>query len=203
MTDTGGERPAPPHQPEQSTRKRVAEGLARRYRRERRFRRLGLAALLFGLGFLAVFFVTLIVNGHSAFMQTRILLEITLDPEIIDPGGRRDPIELETANYQALIRAALSERFPNVTERREQRDLYALVSPAADLELRALVLAEPGVLGATRSFWLLADDDIDMLVKGNIDRAGPEAGRRLSDQQIDLTDHRALPSLGDWLGKLT
>ncbi len=184
MSDAGGERPAPPQQPEQSTRRRVAEGLARRYRRERRFRRLGLAALLFGLGFLAVFFVTLIINGHSAFVQTRILLEITLDPATIDPDGLRDPVELETANYQALIRAALNERFPNVTERREQRDLYALISPAADLEIRAFVLDDPRVLGATRSFWLLADDDVDMLVKGNIDRAAPETGRRLSDQQI-------------------
>src|SRR5690606_40068244 len=131
MSDSSSDlRDPKPLQPAQSTRARVAEGLARRYRRERRFRRLGLGALLFGLGFLAVFFVTLIVNGHSAFMQTRILLDIELDGTAIDPEGRRDPITLETANYQALIRESLSERFASVTERRDLRELYALVSPA-------------------------------------------------------------------------
>ena len=173
-----------PPQPEQSTRARVAEGLERRYRRERRFRLLGLAALLFGLGFLAVFFVTLIVNGHSAFMQTRILLDVELDPETIDPDGRRDPIALETANYQALIREALNARFPNVTTRADLRELYALLSPAADLEIRSLVLEDPAVIGERRSLWLLADDDVDMLIKGYIERDVPEAGRRLSDRQI-------------------
>jgi phosphate transport system permease protein len=182
MTEPG------PSPPEQSTRARVAEGLARRYRRERRFRFLGLGALLFGLGFLAVFFVTLIVNGHSAFLQTRILLDVELDGEAIDPEGRRDPITLETANYQALIRESLSRRFPNVAERRDLRELYALLSPAADLEIRELVLENPFVIGETRTFWLLADDDVDMLVKGYIERDVPEAGRRLSDQQIDWVE---------------
>src|SRR5690606_26692791 len=137
-------------------------------RRERAFKLLGLGALLFGLGFLAVFFVTLIVNGHSAFMQTRILLDIELDEAAIDPDGRRDPVALETANYQALIRAALERRFPGVSERRELRELYALLSPAADLEIRALVLENPALIGETLSLWLLADDDVDMLAKGHI-----------------------------------
>ena len=182
MSDVGRDPAA--SRPEQSTRARVAEGLQRRYRRERRFRLLGLAALLFGLGFLAVFFVTLVVNGHSAFMQTRILLDIELDADLIDPEGRRDPVALETANYQALIREALTRRFPDVTERQELRALFALSSPAADLEIRALVLEDPDVIGETRSLWLLADDDVDMLVKGYIDRTQPEGRRRLSDQQI-------------------
>lgn len=177
-----------PNGPEQSTRARVAEGLARRYRRERRFRLLGLAALLFGLGFLAVFFVTLIANGHSAFQQTRILLDVELDAATIDPEGRRDPIALETANYQGLIRDALVARFPAVTERRDLRELYALLSPAADLEVRKLVLDDPDVIGETHSLWLLADDDVDMLMKGYIDRDASEAGRRLSDQQIGWID---------------
>src|SRR5690606_6047004 len=37
-------------------------------------------------------------------------------------------------------------------------------------------------------FWLLADDDVDMLVKGRIDRDVPEARRRLSDDQLGWID---------------
>jgi len=170
------------------TRDRVAEGLRRRYMKERAFRLLGLAALLFGLGFLAIFFVTLVANGASALLQTRILLDVELDPEVIDPEGGRDVVALETANYQQLIRDALNRLFPDVTERPERRALYRLLSPAAVLEVREIVLANPAVIGETRSLWLLADDDVDMLIKGNIDRAVPESERRLSDAQIRWID---------------
>ncbi|MFO7286103.1 MAG: phosphate ABC transporter permease PstA [Gammaproteobacteria bacterium] len=179
--------PVKPNEPPR-TRDRVAEGLRRRYMKERAFRLLGLAALLFGLGFLAIFFVTLVSNGASALLQTRILLDVELDPEVIDPEGRRDAVALETANYQQLIRDALNRLFPDVTERSERRALYRLLSPAADLEVRELVLANPALIGETRSLWLLADDDVDMLIKGNIDRDVPESERRLSDAQIGWID---------------
>ena len=52
----------------------VARGIARRYRNERIFRALGLAALMIGLGFLAFFFYTLIGNAYTALTQTRIRL---------------------------------------------------------------------------------------------------------------------------------
>lgn len=167
-----------------TTRDRVAAGLRRRYRRERTFRLLGFAALVFGLGFLAIFFVTIVSNGHSALQQTRILLDVELDPDVIDPEGRRDPIDLETANYQASIRDALERLFPNVTERADLRQLYRLLSPAADLEVRALVLKNPNVIGTTVALWLLADDDVDMLAKGYIDPDVPESERRLSNDQL-------------------
>src|SRR5690606_32790090 len=176
------------------TRDRVAANLSRRYARERAFRLLGLGALLFGLGFLAIFFVTLAANGASALLQTRILLDVELDPEVVDPDGGRDPSALETANYQQLIRDALNRLFPEVTDRAERRALYRLLSPAADLEVREIVLENPGVIGETLSLWLLADDDVDMLMKGYIDRGVPEAERRLSDAQIRwngaVGDHR-------------
>ena len=69
----------------------VARGIARRYRSERAFRALGLCALLIGLGFLAFFFYTLIGNGYTALQQTRIRLDVELDPAVIDPETTRDP----------------------------------------------------------------------------------------------------------------
>ena len=170
------------------TRDRVAANLSRRYARERAFRLLGLGALLFGLGFLAIFFVTLAANGASALLQTRILLDVELDPDVVDPEGGRDPVVLETANYQQLIRDALNRVFPDVTDRAERRALYRLLSPAADLEVREIVLENPDVIGETLRLWLLADDDVDMLMKGYIDRGVPEAERRLSDAQIRWID---------------
>jgi peptidoglycan/xylan/chitin deacetylase (PgdA/CDA1 family) len=60
----------------------VARGIARRYRNERVFRTLGFGALLVGLGFLAFFFDTLIGNSYTAFQQTRIRLDVALDPAV-------------------------------------------------------------------------------------------------------------------------
>jgi phosphate transport system permease protein len=50
------------------------------------------------------------------------------------------------------------------------------------------VLADPTVLGTTQSLWLIADDDIDMVVKGHIRRDVAEADRRVSDDQIGWLD---------------
>jgi phosphate transport system permease protein len=167
-----------------SVKEAVARGIARRYRNERVFRALGLIALLIGLGFLAFFFATLIGNGYTAFEQTRIQLEVTLDAEVIDPDGTRDPATLRSADYQRLVRDALSAFFPDVSSRSDLRALYAIVSPGAGLELQQLVVAEPAAIGETRTLWLLADDDVDVLVKGHAPRDVPEADRRLDDRQL-------------------
>ncbi|HZL93478.1 MAG TPA: phosphate ABC transporter permease PstA, partial [Vicinamibacterales bacterium] len=75
-------------------------------------------------------------------------------------------------------------RFPDVTSRGELRSLFALVSPGASLDLRALVAREPSAIGGTRALWLVADDDVDVIVKGHVRRNVPESDRRLDDRQI-------------------
>jgi phosphate transport system permease protein len=167
-----------------SVKEAVARGIARRYRNERIFRGLGLAALLLGLGFLAFFFYTLVGNGYTAFQQTRVQLDVRLDPAIIDPEASRAAETLQSADYQRLAREALGALFPDVTSRADLRALYALLSPGAGLELQRLVINQPNVIGETRTLWLLADDDIDVLVKGHAPRNAPEADRRIDDRQL-------------------
>jgi phosphate transport system permease protein len=168
----------------QSVKEVVARGISRRYRNEQLFRALGFGALLVGLGFLAFFFYTLIANGYTAFRQARVLLEVELDAAVIDPAGTRDSQTLATADYQRLIRDALSALFPEVAGRSDLRDLFALVSPGAGLALRDLVTSDPDVIGSVRGVWLLADDDVDVLIKGHVSRDLPESDRRLDDQQL-------------------
>jgi phosphate transport system permease protein len=162
----------------------VARGIARRYRSELIFRALGLGALAIGLGFLAFFFYTLIGNGYTALQQTRIRLDIRLDAEVIDPQGARDPETIRGADYQRLAREALNALFPDVTSRGDRRELYALLSSGAGIELQQLVMNEPAAIGETRTLWLLADDDVDVLVKGHAPRDVAEADRRIDDKQL-------------------
>ena len=167
-----------------SVKDRVARGIARRYRRERNFRLAGLGAVLTGVAFLAFFFATLVGNGYTAFLQTHILLDVELSADLIDPEGARDPRILGRADYQGLIRNSLRARFPEVESRNELRELFALVSPGAGFELRNSVLANSGLVGGAMSLWVVADDDVDMLIKGHIDRAAEESQRRISDLQL-------------------
>ena len=167
---------------------RVGAGIARRYRRERAFRALGLGALLVGLAFLAFFFYSLIANGYSVLQQTRILLDIEYSEETLDPAGQRDPADLRRADYAALVRASLMERFPDVTSRGELRLLFAIMSAGAELELRERVAENPDLIGTSESLWLLADDDVDMVVKEHVDRDLDEELRRISDLQLGWLD---------------
>ena len=78
--------------------------------------------------------------------------------------------------------------FPDVTSRGDLRQLFALMSAGADIELRERVMGNPDLIGTTESIWLLADDDIDMIVKGHVDRSLDEDLRRINDQQLAWLD---------------
>ncbi len=162
----------------------VTRSLARRYRAERRFRFYGLSAVVAGLAFVVFLFGTIFAQGLSVFQQSYVKVEIFYDPEIIDPAGTRNPDDLVTADYQALVREALKARFPQVEGRRDLRELYGLVSSAASIELQQRITSDPMVIGTRETRWVLADDTVDMLIKGRVSRTAPEDERRLSDQQI-------------------
>jgi phosphate transport system permease protein len=162
----------------------VNAGLKKRYAAERRFRRLGAFAVFLGLFFVAVLFVDIFLKGYGAFQQTYVRLQVEYDASIIDPEGGRDPEQLAFADYSGLVKESLREAFPDVTKRRDKRELYKLVSPAAGQALRDRILENPGLIGTTETIWVLADDDIDMLVKGRIDRDLPENERRVKDRSV-------------------
>jgi phosphate transport system permease protein len=175
----------------QETQVLVARSLRRRYRSEFIFRALGVLAV--SLGVLAVFglFGKIIVDGASVFRQSYATLEIYYDPTIIDPEGGRAPDVLATADYQALIKAALREKFPEVEGRANLRELYQLVSSGSFLSLQRAVVADPRLIGTRIQLTMPANDAVDMFVKGQVDRNAPVAERRLTDQQIAWVDRLA------------
>jgi phosphate transport system permease protein len=75
-----------------------------------------------------------------------------------------------------------------VTERRERRQLHALVSTGAAFDLRDRVLADPSLVGSRQAVALPLSDDADLFFKGQIQRGGPEVERRLRDAQIEQLD---------------
>ncbi|MCG6863435.1 MAG: phosphate ABC transporter permease PstA [Chromatiaceae bacterium] len=166
----------------------VNASLKRRYAAEKRFRFLGMGAVVLGLLFVAILFADIIGKGYTAFEQTYIQLPIRFAPEVIDPAGSREQDTLARADYQKLVRNSLKAQFPEVSGRRDKRALYQLMSPGAPQQLREMVMADPGLIGTTADVWLLANDDIDVVVKGHIDRDVPESERRVKDQTLAWLD---------------
>ena len=162
--------------------------LQRRYRAERRFRAYGLAATAAGLLFLGVILVSILMLGHSALRQSFVRLDIAFDPEVLQTGGKTDEASLRYADYQALIRVAMREKFPDVTGRREMKELYALVSSGAADVLSDALISDPGLIGQRRVYWLPASDDMDLFVKGEISSDTPEIERQLTGRQIEWAE---------------
>jgi len=161
---------------------KVEHSLKRRHKAERNFKRFGLGAILLGLSFVAILFINIVSNGYSAFMATHIALDVTFDAEYIDKNAIAD------GNYRKLPRNALSEEFSEVSGRRNKRELYQMISSSAEYALRDMVLADPSLIGQTKRIWLLADDEIDMAVKGIFTRDTPENERVVSDQEFAWLD---------------
>ncbi|MEK9851047.1 MAG: phosphate ABC transporter permease PstA, partial [Candidatus Puniceispirillum sp.] len=69
-----------------------------------------------------------------------------------------------------------------------QRALGELVSANAGFELRRQIEAGGTVPVGTNRYQIKASDDVDMLIKGHMDRTLPEKSRRLKDNQIAWVD---------------
>lgn len=167
------------------TRKKVEAGLKRRYRKEMMLRFFGLAATLVGVAFLAIFFATLGLKGASAFQQTYVALDVEFSEDVLAPGGQLD---LDYADFDGVVRNALREQFPEVRDRRARRELNQLVSIVASYQLKDMLVADPELLGERRQVWVPASANVDMVIKGNIDRAVEESARPVSDRQIAWID---------------
>lgn len=167
----------------------VNASLKRRYAQERRFRLLGATAVVLGLLFVAILFADIASKGYTAFQQTYIHIPIYFDAATLDPIGERDPQTLARADYTGLVKQSLRNLFPEVTGRRQLRELYGLVSVGAGQQLQQMVLKHPSLIGTTRDIWVLAGADVDMLMKGHIDRDVSESDRRIKDRAMDLIDH--------------
>lgn len=161
--------------PARSPREIVEASLKRRYAAERRFRLFGAGGVVLGLSFVLILFISIVSEGYTAFFQSYLELPVVFDAEEIDPNGTLrdgdlDPDEiasqLRAVNFRKLASNALEAEFPEVTGRTAERKLNALMSSGAPLQLRRMVTEDPAVIGTERSVLLLADDDVDMFMKG-------------------------------------
>ena len=157
--------------------------LKKRHAAELRFKCYGIAAVLLGLTFVLALFISIAINGVSAFWQTQAQLEVSFDP------AEFEGIPVDKANYGKLVKQAIYAQFPEVTKRRDKRSLAKILSSGADRKLQSLVVNDSSLIGTTATVWMPVDDAFDMLRKYDIGRPKDDGSRSpLSVNQIGWFD---------------
>ncbi|MBW8318306.1 MAG: phosphate ABC transporter permease PstA [Arenimonas sp.] len=168
--------------------------IQRRNASERRFRRLGMAAVAIGVIALIVLMTSIFAGGLSSFRQTYISLDIFLDPAKLDKSGTRDPdaiAKISTFGYVPLIETALVAAMAEkgvAVDGLTAKSAAEMVSKEAPADLRRYVLADPSVIGQTVRFDLLAGGRIDGYYKGRVSMASAQLDRNVSPEQLMLAD---------------
>jgi phosphate transport system permease protein len=139
----------------------------KRYRKQTTLKFAGIAAIAFAALALVSLVYSIVSRAVLARTETFITLDVKLDEQTIDPTGKRDPDTLYGASYMGLVKTRLREKFPGLG-RSEKRKLYSLVSSSAPYELRDHLIDNPDLIGKTISFDYLADDDVDLYIKGKL-----------------------------------
>ncbi len=168
--------------------------MKRRNAAEMRFRLYGLVSISIALTTLAILLWSIFAEGVSAFRQTTLTFNVTLEADVLDPQGNRERSEMQrvtTIGYTNLLNAQLlkymAERgidTTNVTD----RELSAFISRDTPAQLRNRVLADPSLLGQTISVSGFATGRIDGYFKGRVTRQTAEVDTNISVAQLDLAD---------------
>ena len=152
--------------------KKAGFNLSGRHRAEQRFQWAGRSAIIISLMFLAIMVGTIARDASGVYRQTQIAVQVDLST---DPAS---------ASYGRIVKSGLREMFPDVSSRRDKKQLYNLVSSEGSFEVARMVTENPDLMGGTQTLWLTASDDLDLYVRGKVDTTLPERQRRISDAEI-------------------
>ncbi len=158
----------------------------KRYAAERRFVWYGRLAVMFGVSCLLLLFSTIFSKGYTAFVRTTIRIPVTFSAEDLDVSANPTQAQLEAANYYGLVKKSIYNLFPEVSARKQKKELGKLLSSGASLQLRDLLLSSPELLGRTLELELIASSDLDQIVKGNAPVDIEESKRVVSDFQLQI-----------------
>lgn len=156
-----------------NTRTRVEASLARRHRKERRFRLYGILATGFALIMLGYLIWSIAAPGMSGFFRH----EVTLEVEALPPQATIDDA------YFAMVRA-VQGMGGNPQTPAKRRQLLALMGSFAAFDLMAQTQGKTGKLMVS----LPLSDLADQTMKGRIDRHAPAYLRPISDAQLTWLD---------------
>ena len=161
---------------------------SKRINKEGLFKLYGLGAIFFAMTMLIFLLITIFYKGYSTFFETRIKLDIYFNEELIDPTGTRENKILNSADYSKLISQSLFASLNIDKNHPKSKDITSLISYNSFLSVRDHVLKNPNIIGKTKKINLIASDDVDQMLKGNIDITVSEENRKITDFQIEAIE---------------
>jgi phosphate transport system permease protein len=191
---------------------RMSGRIRRRYAAERRFRWIGLGAILLSAGFLALLLFTMVSNGARGFTRTEVRLDLDfaaaalfVDPATVRSSGAR--AALAGSDLQGVVAKAAETQYGGEGAR--------LFADTAWLTVMSAIEADPSLLSRKAGLWLPASTGIDVAAKGAGDAASESAYARLSSANAvrtafngdfltsaDATDPAAVGVWGAFKGSL-
>jgi phosphate transport system permease protein len=149
----------------------MQQRIRRRYAAERRFRFIGLGAILLSAAFLAFLLITMLGNGIRGFTQTEVRLDVDfpksalfLDPATLKGFGAE--AALGSADIDGAVRTAAQAQYGAAGA--------GMLSDSAWLRVRDAIREDPSVLSRKTTIWLPASSALDTAAKSE---AAPEAER--------------------------
>lgn len=185
--------------------RKVTASLKRRRRKETVFRAVGLGSVLISLTLVAILFINIFSKGIPAFWQTSMEVEIYFDPQVITIGEKptQQPnenfadfdtrleeweTELGFINFNRLMTDAITPLLPDF-ERSQTRFVMQLITSGERHALRNMVMEDPSIIGETKTLRLLTSANVDVWLKGNIDRDLGDAQQQLPEVVRDWADY--------------
>ncbi len=156
--------------------------MRKRHWSEWRLKAYGILALLVAVLALSTLIYTIAVKTLGVLNEYYLSLETTIEvsdremARIDDPNPRLVPI------LNGVIRDATIEAVGGDIDRRERRELTALLSTDAGLELGRIVKSDQSLIGGSLLFDALLDDQVQLYLKGDLGKlkdAGVTGGAKI------------------------
>jgi len=133
----------------------------KRERSEKKFKALGLGAVLVTCTFLVILLSTVVGKGIPAFTHHYLKVPVNFEGHV----EKAFPAE---GDYNRVYKNGLSSLLPFMSGRKNKRIARNMVSSGSGLALRNQVLANPEMIDESQNAWLPVDDFTDLYLKGLI-----------------------------------
>ena len=175
---------------------KVTLSLKKRHQTEKRFKRVGFFAVLFGFMLVVVLISDITSKALPAFHQHWVKLDVNYKSNWlnVDDSFSQNLLakQIKTANYRKSLKKSVYQMFSTTSgkklNRKEKRQLFKLFSSNAEFTIKNTLIADPENLNKQVNVWVRLDDDVDSYLKEGFPVG--EAGLRITKQQAQ------------WLAKL-
>ena len=151
-----------------TAKERMRQRLKARYRAERRFKLYGLGAIIIAAIALVILVQSILIQAIPAFTAHSMTLDIDMAAYDIDPALASDAKKVNNIDFRKIINNSVYSFLPDMSARKQKKELRQILSVSAPFELKKSVLENPAIIEGRFKRDYLLDDVSDLYFKGYI-----------------------------------